>query len=144
MQASQAVLNAVMQAQLAFMVISALGMVAGIATAGNTRKIARKSYILRIFLACLLTVPCFFILKSLVFPELNLSDPDPGEAALSQAARLMGFASIPTALLIGRYTAYRNRDVGNADRTAYQAAIPVVGSIWMLRLLFKPSATPTS
>jgi len=83
-------------------------------------------------------------LKPIIFPGLDFSDPIPSDADLMQAARLMGYASIPTAILIGRYTAYRNRDVGNAARAAYWAAIPVIGSIWLLRLLFKPSASATA
>jgi hypothetical protein len=142
MEASQAFLKVAMEAQVAFTVISALAMAAGIASAGRTLKITRKAYIVRLCLACLLILPSFFLLKPLIFPELDFSDPNPGDAALVQAARLMGFAFIPTALLMGRYTAYRNRDIGNTDRIAYLAAIPVFGSIWILRLLFKPSETP--
>ncbi|MGZ0189663.1 MAG: hypothetical protein ACKVH0_16940 [Alphaproteobacteria bacterium] len=144
MQATQALLDVVMQAQLSFIVISTLTMAIGIATAGKTQRINRKSCTVRFILACFLIFPAFLLLKPLVFPELDLSDPNPGEPALLQAVRLMGFAFIPTGLLFGRYTAYRNRDVGNTDRTAYLAAVPVVGSIWMLRLLIKPSAAANS
>ena len=100
---------------------------------------SRKAYILSCVLACLLIFPSFIALKPMVFPELDMSDPNPSDAALQQAARLMAFASLPTAFVIGRYTAYRNRDAGDADSKAYFAAVPVVGSIWMLRLLAKPS-----
>jgi len=144
MENPQAVLNVAMQAQLAFMAISALGMAAGVATAAKTPRVGQKGYIVMFFLACVLLVPSFLVLKPIIFPGLDFSDPNPSDADLVQAARLMGYASIPTAILIGRYTAYRNRDVGNADRAAYWAAIPVIGSIWLLRLLFKPSATATA
>jgi len=144
MEDAQAVLNVALQAQLAFMAIGALGMAAGVATAGKTPKVGRQGFILMFFLACALIIPSFLLLQPLVFPELDFSDPNPSDAALVQAASLMGYASIPTAILIGRYTAYRNRDVGNAERTAYLAAVPVIGSIWVLRLLFKPSAAPSS
>jgi uncharacterized membrane protein YhaH (DUF805 family) len=144
MQSTQALLDVVMQAQFSFIVISTLAMAAGIATAGKTQRVARKDCILKFCLACLLIFPSFFVLKSLLFPELDFSDPNPNKAALLQTVRLMGIASIPTILLMGRYTAYRNRDVGNTNRMAYLAAVPVVGSIWMLRLLTKPSAVPAS
>ena len=142
MEASQAFLKVAVEAQIAFTVISAVAMAVGIATASRTPKFTRKAYILRLCLACLLIFPSFFLLKPLIFPELDFSDPNPDDSALVQAARLMGFAFIPTAILMGRYTAYRNRDIGNTDLTAYLAAIPVIGSIWILRLLFKPSETP--
>ena len=92
-------------------------------------------------MACVLLLPSFFILKPLVFPGLDLADPSPVEAALLQMTRLMGFVFVPTAILMGRYTVYRNRDAGNTDRAAYLAAIPVFGSIWILRLLVKPTGT---
>lgn len=144
MEAFPGLLNAAMQAQFAFIVIGAVAMAAGIATARNTPKMARRAYISSLCFACVLIVPSFFILKPMLFPELDFSAPNPGDSALLQMARLMGFAFIPTALLMGRYSAYRNRDAGNADRAAYLTAIPVFGSIWILRLLLKPPEARTS
>lgn len=141
MEDPQAVLNVAMRAQLAFMVIGAFGMAVGVATAGKTPRIGRQGFIIMFVIAFALIFPSFLILQPLVAPELDFSDPNPDDAALVQAASLMGYAAIPSAILIGRYTAYRNRDVGNAERMAYLAAVPVIGSIWALRLLFKPSAT---
>lgn len=144
MEDPQAVLNVAMRAQLTFMVISAVGMGAGIATAGKTPRVGRQGFFVMFFVALALLIPCFMILQPIISPELDFSDPNPSNAALTQAASLMGYAAIPAAILIGRYTAYRNRDVGNADRAAYMAAVPVIGSIWVLRLLFKPSAARAS
>jgi hypothetical protein len=141
MEAAPEFLKVAMQAQVSLIVISTIAMLIGIATAQKTPRIPRNIYILWLCLACVLILPSFFLLKPLVFPELNLSDPNPGEAALFQMTRLMGFAFVPTAILMGRYTVYRNRDAGNADRSAYLAAIPVFGSIWILRLLVKPTGT---
>ena len=109
-------------------------------TASKTKRLDRKGYILWLVLACFAILPSFFILQPLLYPEMDMSDPNPGEAALKEAAYLMGIASIPTAILIGRFTAYRSRDAGNSERTAYLAAVPIIGSIWVLRLLFQQSA----
>ncbi|MDC0360485.1 hypothetical protein OAN80_01675 [Alphaproteobacteria bacterium] len=139
MDASPELLKIAMQAQVSLIIISAIAMAIGIVTAQKTPRIPRNTYILWLCLACILILPTFFILKPLVFPGLDLSDPNPGEAALLEIVRLMGFAFVPTAILMGRYTVYRNRDAGNADRIAYLAAIPIFGSIWILRLLIKPT-----
>lgn len=139
MQDAQEMLNIAATAQVNFMIITAIAVGVGVATAAKSPKMERKGYIIGCLLACLLMIPAFLILKPLLAPGLDFSDPNPGKAAMIEASRLMGFASIPAAVIIGRFTAYRNRDVGHSDRKAYLAAIPVVGSIWMLTLLFKTS-----
>ncbi len=140
MQDFQAMLNIAAQAQINFMVITGVAVAVGVATADKQQMMGRRGYIIGCLLTCLLVIPAFVALKLLLFTEIDFSDPNPDEAAMVATARLMGFASLPTAVMIGRYTAYRNRDVGHADRTAYLAAVPIAGSLWMLSLLFKPSA----
>ena len=93
MDISPELLKIAMQAQVSLIVISAVAMAIGIATAQKTPRIPRNIYILWLCLACILILPTFFILKPLVFPGLDLSDPNPGEAALLEMVRLMGFAS---------------------------------------------------
>jgi hypothetical protein len=144
MEAAPELMKVAMQAQVSLIVISTIAMLIGIATAQKTPRIPRNIYILWLCLACVLILPSFFLLKPLFFPGLDLADPNPGEAALVEMVRLMGFAFVPTAILMGRYTVYRNRDAGNADRIAYLAAIPIFGSIWILRLLVKPTGTRSS
>jgi hypothetical protein len=139
MQDVQAVLDIAAQAQINFLVITGVAVAVGVATADKRQMMGRRGYIIGCLLTCLLAIPAFIALKLLFFPEIDFSDPNPDSASMVAAARLMGFAFLPTALMIGRDTAYRNRDVGHADRTAYLAAVPVVGSLWMLSLLFKPS-----
>ena len=139
MEAAPELLKVAMQAQASLIVIGTIAMLIGIATAQKSPRIPRNIYIMWLCMACVLILPSFFILKPLVFPGLDLADPSPGEAALLQMTRLMAFAFVPTAILMGRYTVYRNRDAGNTDRAAYLAAIPIFGSIWILRLLVKPT-----
>ena len=140
MQDVQAMLSIAAEAQVNFMIITGVAVAAGVATADKRQMMGRRGYIIGCLLTFLLAIPAFLALKVLIFPEIDFSDPNPDHAAMVAAARLMGFASLPTACMIGRYTAYRNRDIGYADRTAYLAAVPIIGSVWMLSLLFKPSA----
>ena len=140
MQDVQAILSIAAEAQLNFMVITGVAVAAGVATADKQQMMGRRGYIIGCLLTFLLAIPAFLALKFLFFPEIDFSDPNPDQATMVASARLMGFATLPTACMIGRYTAYRNRDVGYADRTAYLAAVPIIGSVWMLSLLFKSSA----
>ena len=79
-----------MQAQVSLIIITAVAMAIGIATAQKTPRIPRNIYILWLCLTCVLILPAFFILKPLFFPSLDLSDPNPGEATLLEMVRLMG------------------------------------------------------
>lgn len=136
----QTMLSIAGQAQINFMVITAVAVAVGVATADKQQMMGRKGYIIGCLLTFLLVIPAFLILKPMFFADIDFSNPNPDKATMIETARLIGFASLPTAVMIGRYTAYRNRDVGHADRTAYLAAVPVIGSLWMLSLFFKDSA----
>ena len=78
MEAAPEFLKVAMQAQVSLIVISTIAMLIGIATAQKTPRIPRNIYILWLCLACVLILPSFFLLKPLVFPELEPLGPQSG------------------------------------------------------------------